>query len=725
MFDQLNKLPLHIPGNQGIEDWRKEAFYTNLALKYKANNIVINGFNHVIEFGDTWTTLRIQQGEMIQDGCRLFLNRTANFHFADLNTFDPSGYLVTYVQFNNDGDDWVYDEKFKIGVSYVDNTGHVVGPHPWNHQKNLTILGIFKFNKDVEDNIASVYEYSSNKLEIEGQEYYVKGWEPREESTGTGTGDMLKSVYDTNNNNIVDKAESLNDGLGNQVTALEVRNFLNNPPVSGPEIDDSGLFIDKVWSSEKINQELSGITAGSVEWANIDNKPTSFNPDAHTHEISHTNNLQNALDGKAPVVHTHGWDNINDKPTSFNPETHNHQISEVTGLQSELNNRSLITHDHDSRYPVLDGDSKIPMHYIPVEFKETIIVDNIVQRDALPDLYESLRVHVLDATDDPEVAVGGAGYIYHNGGWVRTYSEESLNVSQEWADIQNKPTTFPPDTHTHLEAQITDLDKYTQSEVNGLLNTKANIIHIHDWAEIDNKPLTFAPTLHNHTISEITNLQSELLNRSLVGHDHDWSEIDNKPTEFNPIDHTHALYVEKSLNLSDLANRQLALNTLTNVSSATTGQILLKDGTGNVSWGDNTGTPITNKIVGDEYLLKFGPGATINDRLNHPDTVIPAGWTVYQGDDIANVDGNLGNGADNLVIEHNIPNVFMCIAQVTERRASGPPSALGIVKVNYSSITIEWKSTVDMTQIGFMSYNHAVQTACESYIYMKLTQIPS
>lgn len=34
------------------------------------------------------------------------------------------------------------------------------------------------------------------------------------------------------------------------------------------------------------------------------------------------------------------------------------------------------------------------------------------------------------------------------------------SASAAWADITGKPATFPPDTHTHVEADITDLGTY-------------------------------------------------------------------------------------------------------------------------------------------------------------------------------------------------------------------------------------------------------------------------
>jgi hypothetical protein len=50
------------------------------------------------------------------------------------------------------------------------------------------------------------------------------------ECCGGGIGDMLKSVYDIDDDGIVDKAESLDNGDIN-VTALEVYNHINNEEI--------------------------------------------------------------------------------------------------------------------------------------------------------------------------------------------------------------------------------------------------------------------------------------------------------------------------------------------------------------------------------------------------------------------------------------------------------------------------------------------------------------
>ena len=56
----------------------------------------------------------------------------------------------------------------------------------------------------------------------------------------------------------------------------------------------------------------------------------------------------------------------------------------------------------------------------------------------------------------------------------------------DWADINNKPSTFSPSTHTHTTAQITDLS----------------------WNTLSGKPSTFSPSTHTHTASQITDFST-------------------------------------------------------------------------------------------------------------------------------------------------------------------------------------------------------------------------
>lgn len=52
----------------------------------------------------------------------------------------------------------------------------------------------------------------------------------------------------------------------------------------------------------------------------------------------------------------------------------------------------------------------------------------------------------------------------------------AVATSNDYNDLDNIPTSFPPSAHAHVEADITDLDKYTQAQTDTLLATKQNTL---------------------------------------------------------------------------------------------------------------------------------------------------------------------------------------------------------------------------------------------------------
>ena len=105
---------------------------------------------------------------------------------------------------------------------------------------------------------------------------------------------MKKSVYDIDNDNIVDKSKSLDDGQGNVKTAEEVKNHIDNASIH-PQIDDTTPATQKVFSSQKVSNELA-------------NKSDI----GHTHDDRYytESETDSLLSGKADINHTHPWDDI-------------------------------------------------------------------------------------------------------------------------------------------------------------------------------------------------------------------------------------------------------------------------------------------------------------------------------------------------------------------------------------------------------------------------------
>ena len=70
----------------------------------------------------------------------------------------------------------------------------------------------------------------------------------------------------------------------------------------------------------------------------------------------------------------------------------------------------------------------------------------------------------------------GQVYARQDGGWV------TIDVTFDWADIQDKPATFPPDAHTHATADITGFAEGVDDRVAALLVAGTNITLIYDDA---------------------------------------------------------------------------------------------------------------------------------------------------------------------------------------------------------------------------------------------------
>lgn len=88
---------------------------------------------------------------------------------------------------------------------------------------------------------------------------------------------------------------------------------------------------------------------GSVAWADITGKPSTFAPSAHTHAIADTTGLQAALDSKAASSHSHAIADVTGLQTELDGKaasSHTHSIANVTGLQTELDGKAATSHSH-------------------------------------------------------------------------------------------------------------------------------------------------------------------------------------------------------------------------------------------------------------------------------------------------------------------------------------------------------------------------------------------
>ena len=103
-----------------------------------------------------------------------------------------------------------------------------------------------------------------------------------------------------------------------------------------------------------------------------------------------------------------------------------------------------------------------------------IVVQDITARDDLGYALPSKMVLVVDATGDGSVLSGAATYVNDGNNWIKIAEHESLDVTLEWASIQNGPTSSVAEidqavanSHTHANKGV--LDNLTFNEEAGLL----------------------------------------------------------------------------------------------------------------------------------------------------------------------------------------------------------------------------------------------------------------
>lgn len=144
-------------------------------------------------------------------------------------------------------------------------------------------------------------------------------------------------------------------------------------------------------------------------WDDLTGKPTEFTPSAHTHPISQVNGLQTALDGKQPIGDYLVDADLN--PIRTDIDTIDGQISdinvEITAINTEL----------DTKVDKITGKGLSTNDYTTTE------------KNKLASIQEGAEVNV-------------------NADWNSTSGD---------SQILNKPSVFPPASHTHPISQVDGL----------------------------------------------------------------------------------------------------------------------------------------------------------------------------------------------------------------------------------------------------------------------------
>lgn len=293
--------------------------------------------------------------------------------------------------------------------------------------------------------------------------------------------------------------------------------------------------------------------------------------------------------GTSPII---DWSSILNKPTDYPPSIHTH-----TDLHTHIN-KDII---------------------------DNITAENIIQWNSV---------------------------LTHNHNEIYLTETEINALLSGKSDIGHTHSGIAPLAHTHIEADVTNLDKYTKAEIDTKLLGKSESIHNHDGAyykktEVDSKLSNKAEKVHTHlkanisdfahthTVSDITNIniptdtshltKSDVytkvevndmmvvaglgdmtkaiydtdgdgtVNYADVANSVNWSGVQNKPITFPPDVHTHE-QLHAHINKTVLDMIEEAFTTAMKEKLETLNNYIHPSGDGNLHVPSN-GTTNSGKIL--------------------------------------------------------------------------------------------------------------------------------
>jgi len=147
-----------------------------------------------------------------------------------------------------------------------------------------------------------------------------------------------------------------------------------------------------------------------------------------------------------------------------------------------------------------------------------------------------------------------------------------------WSEVTSKPTTFTPAAHTHAWSDITT-------------GVPTFATRWPTWGEVTGKPSTFTPSSHTHDWADITTGVPAFATRWPS-----WTEVTSKPTTFTPSSHSHSA---SNITSGTFANARISQASVTQHESALS-----------IAWSQVTGEPSTLSGYGVTSIDNIPIGAT-------------------------------------------------------------------------------------------------------------------
>jgi len=293
-------------------------------------------------------------------------------------------------------------------------------------------------------------------------------------------------------------------------------------------IADDASHADIATEAEHAARATDASSADKVEWANVQNKPTEFKPEAHTHTsadvsalagyakagsytaIANGDSLNTAL-GKlekkaTDASNTADWGSITNKPTEYKPELHTQDGSTITKLTGYAKASSVTD----------------------VAATDTLLVALGKIEKKADDASSAAGDHVQDAstinmtgyavaTSYSSVAASDTALTA-----IEKVERKALDASNtaDWGSITNKPTEYKPELHTQDGSTITKLTGYAvaasytsvapadslETAIGKVEKKALDASNTAAWNTVTGKPSEFVPTAHDG--AKVTSLET-------------------------------------------------------------------------------------------------------------------------------------------------------------------------------------------------------------------------
>lgn len=289
-------------------------------------------------------------------------------------------------------------------------------------------------------------------------------------------------------------------------------------------------------SINSLNNSINNQTPNlaSLAWSSITNKPTSYPPDAHTHSIAHIAGLQAQLDNKASTTHTHSFNDITNKPTTLA----GYGITDAISSSTDTEITSLLTINKSDSY-IQGKSSNTRKWYVGKgsSFSDDIQLHNFSHSTQLNLTNNKIVAsHDLYVNDSKVITASDTTlYVTPDALNQALALKAPINHQHTLAEIFELQSILNNKLNSNASA-VSAQRLATPRRINGIAfdgtqditlpTPTANV----SWSAISNKPANFTPSAHSHVIADITNLQRELDSKASSNHSHAWNSITDKPT---------------------------------------------------------------------------------------------------------------------------------------------------------------------------------------------------